>query len=70
MLKGARRARTTSMHCKSPPTVQNLVLVYEWLVRSECLNNLLFELQLNMGFLGLLHLGEMVDVDSAIHRNW
>ena len=58
------------MHCKSPLTFQNLVLVHEQLVKLECLNNLLFELQLNMGFLGLLHLGEMVDVDSAIYRNW
>jgi hypothetical protein len=58
-LAGTKCYHTTPTHWKSPLTIANLITIAEDMACSTLHNDLLFNAQLNTGFTGLLHLGEM-----------
>ena len=70
MLKGACCSCNTTMHWRGPLMVQNLCFVHNCLATSLQLDDILFDAQINTGFCGLLHLGEMVCPDRREVRDW
>jgi hypothetical protein len=69
-LAGAKRYRGTPTKRKSPLTIANLITVADNLASSTVHDDLLFKAQLNTGFTGLLHLGEMAWPDIISLRDY
>lgn len=69
-LAGAKRCRGTPTVRKSPLTVTNLLVVSRDIASSTHHDDILFDAQLNSGFTGLLHLGELTWPDKLVLRNF
>ena len=55
---------------KKPLSVCDLETVQAWLTGSTSFDDLLFEVQLNTRFAGLLQLGELVENDKPALQDW
>ena len=69
-LVSAKRYHGTPTKQKTPLTVSNLLTVMDDLTQSTIHDDLLFNAQLNTGFTGLLHLGELTWPDWVSLRNY
>ena len=58
------------VHHKKPLLVHNLETMQVWLAGSTSFDNLLFEVQLNTRFVGLLWLGELVKNHKSALQDW